>query len=75
MRYNPNVNWDYDGSQIPAEWFGWMHYKTDLPPHRDPTRPKYKWMADHTPNMSGTNQAYMPYPTTRPKIHAWKPPQ
>lgn len=20
-------NLEYDGSQIPAEWFGWMHYK------------------------------------------------
>lgn len=19
--------------QVPAEWFGWLHYKTDLPPH------------------------------------------
>lgn len=24
---------NYDGSQIPAEWFGWMHYKTDLLPN------------------------------------------
>lgn len=24
---------DYDGSQVPAEWFGWLHYKTDLPPN------------------------------------------
>ena len=23
---------DYDGSQVPAEWYGWLHYKTDLPP-------------------------------------------
>merc|ERR1711974_428968 len=25
--YNPNVGVEYDGSMIPAEWFGWMHYK------------------------------------------------
>ena len=30
--YNPNVGVEYDGSMIPAEWFGWMHYKTDTPP-------------------------------------------
>ena len=30
--YNPNVGVEYDGSMIPQEWFGWMHYKTDLPP-------------------------------------------
>ena len=23
---------DYDGSQVPPEWYGWLHYKTDLPP-------------------------------------------
>ncbi|XP_066997372.2 probable NADH dehydrogenase [ubiquinone] 1 alpha subcomplex subunit 12 isoform X2 [Anabrus simplex] len=32
--YAPEVGMDYDGSQVPAEWFGWLHYKTDLPPHK-----------------------------------------
>lgn len=73
--YSERYGMDYDGSQVPAEWFGWLHYKTDLPPHRDPNRPKYKWMMEHKPNMSGTNEAYMPYSTTKPKIEAWKPPQ
>ncbi|XP_026670812.1 NADH dehydrogenase [ubiquinone] 1 alpha subcomplex subunit 12 isoform X2 [Ceratina calcarata] len=73
--YSERYGMDYDGSQVPAEWFGWLHYKTDLPPHRDPNRPKYKWMAEHKPNMSGTNAAYMPYSTTPPKIEPWKPPQ
>lgn len=27
VEYSPHVNMDYDGSQIPAEWYGWMHYK------------------------------------------------
>ncbi|CAK9800551.1 Probable NADH dehydrogenase [ubiquinone] 1 alpha subcomplex subunit 12 [Anthophora plagiata] len=73
--YSEKVGMDYDGSQVPAEWFGWLHYKTDLPPHKDPSRPKYKWMLDHQENLSGTNQAYMPYSTTKPKIIPWKPPQ
>ncbi|CAK9830679.1 NADH dehydrogenase [ubiquinone] 1 alpha subcomplex subunit 12 [Anthophora retusa] len=73
--YSEKVGMDYDGSQVPAEWFGWLHYKTDLPPHKDPSRPKYKWMIDHQENLSGTNQAYMPYSTTKPKIIPWKPPQ
>lgn len=30
--YNDNVFLDYDGSQVPPEWYGWLHYKTDLPP-------------------------------------------
>lgn len=64
---------EYDGSQVPAEWFGWLHYKTDLPPHDDPSRPQYKWMADHTENLTGTPGQFMPYSTTRPKIQAWNP--
>lgn len=65
---------EYDGSQVPAEWFGWLHYKTDLPPDKDPGRPpKYKWMADHTENLSGTTGQYVPYSTTVQKIQPWKP--
>lgn len=73
--YSEKVGLNYDASQVPAEWFGWLHYKTDLPPHLDPTRPKYKWMSDHTPNLSGTSKAYMPYSTTRTKIEGWQPPK
>lgn len=71
--YPKEIGLNYDGSRVPAEWFGWLHYKTDLLPHLDPNRPKYKWMAPHTPNVSGTDKAYMPYSTVPPKIHAWKP--
>ena len=27
VEYAPHFNWDYDGSQIPAEWYGWLHNK------------------------------------------------
>lgn len=64
---------NYDGSQVPAEWFGWLHYKTDLIPTNDPSRPNYKWMAKHTENMSGTSGQFMPYTTTRPKVEPWIP--
>ncbi|EFN66947.1 Probable NADH dehydrogenase [ubiquinone] 1 alpha subcomplex subunit 12, partial [Camponotus floridanus] len=73
--YADKVGFNYDGSQVPAEWFGWLHYKTDLTPDKDPARPKYKWMLDHQQNLSGTNEAYMPYSTTKPKIEPWQPPQ
>ncbi|KAF6204119.1 hypothetical protein GE061_002459 [Apolygus lucorum] len=75
VEYSDQVFLNYDGSQVPAEWFGWLHYKTDLPPHKDPNRPKYHWMADHKENKSGTNEQYVPYSTTRPKIEAWVPPK
>ncbi|XP_054743671.1 probable NADH dehydrogenase [ubiquinone] 1 alpha subcomplex subunit 12 [Anastrepha obliqua] len=73
VEYADHLNLEYDGSQIPADWYGWMHYKTDLPPTRDGSRPKYKWMADHSENLSGTKEQYMPYSTTTPKIEAWDP--
>ncbi|XP_026273886.1 probable NADH dehydrogenase [ubiquinone] 1 alpha subcomplex subunit 12 [Frankliniella occidentalis] len=75
VEYSERYGYDYDGSQIPAEWYGWMHYKTDRLPSEDPTRPKYKWIKDHEENPSGTEKAYVPYSTTRPKIEAWKPPK
>ena len=73
VEFAEHVHLDYDASQIPADWYGWMHYKTDLTPNRDGKRPKYKWMADHSENLSGTKEQYMPYSTTRPKIEAWNP--
>lgn len=54
VEYAPHFNLEYDGSQIPADWFGWMHYKTDLPPNRDGSRAQYPWMMDHSENLSGT---------------------
>ncbi|XP_023949877.1 probable NADH dehydrogenase [ubiquinone] 1 alpha subcomplex subunit 12 [Bicyclus anynana] len=73
VEYSDKFNMNYDASQVPAEWYGWLHYKTDLLPHQDPGRPKYKWMAEHTENLSGTTGQYVPYSTTRPKVEAWMP--
>ncbi|KAG4066009.1 hypothetical protein HA402_001256 [Bradysia odoriphaga] len=75
IEYAPQHHLEYDASQIPAEWYGWMHYKTDLPPDRDGKRPQYKWMLDHSENLSGRKEQYMPYTTTRPKVEAWTPPK
>lgn len=32
VEYHESVGLNYDASQIPAEWYGWIHYKTDLLP-------------------------------------------
>eukprot|EP00088_Acartia_fossae_P023588 TRINITY_DN24586_c0_g1_i1.p1 TRINITY_DN24586_c0_g1~~TRINITY_DN24586_c0_g1_i1.p1 ORF type:complete len:152 (-),score=36.34 TRINITY_DN24586_c0_g1_i1:83-538(-) len=82
--YNPKHGVDYDASMVPAEWFGWLHYKTDKPP-TEKAPVKYSWMPDHTPNTSGSSagagtlmgssNAYMPYTTTKPKIESWVPPK
>lgn len=64
--------WNYDGSQIAPDWHRWLHYMTDDPPSMKPLL-RRKWMMPHTENMSGTDERYVPYSTTRPKIEAWKP--
>lgn len=66
--------WDYDASQIPPDWHRWLHYMTDDPPTMTDL-PRRKWMVPHTENLTATDQQYVPYSTTRPKIEAWKPPQ
>nr|CAH7715225.1 unnamed protein product [Callosobruchus chinensis] len=76
VEYAPHYALEYDGSQVvPAEWFGWLHHRTDLLPDKDCSRPKYKWMPEHTENLSGTPGQYMPYSTSKQKIHAWVPPK
>ncbi|XP_049272850.1 probable NADH dehydrogenase [ubiquinone] 1 alpha subcomplex subunit 12 isoform X1 [Rhipicephalus sanguineus] len=74
VEYADYYYFDYDGSQVPSEWHGWLHYMTDLPPTKNPP-PQYKWLAPHTENMTGTKDAYMPYSTVLPKIHSWVPPK
>lgn len=69
---NKAYGWDYDGSQVPAEWHRWLHYMTDEVPTKESLITR-KWMLDHKENFSGTSDAYVPYSTTRPKIDAWKP--
>ncbi|XP_055547284.1 probable NADH dehydrogenase [ubiquinone] 1 alpha subcomplex subunit 12 [Wyeomyia smithii] len=73
--YAEHFGESYDASQLPAEWFGWMHHSTDRAPNRDGKRVKYPWMLDHSENLSGTKYAYMPYSTTTPKVEAWVPPK
>ncbi len=48
-----------EASAIPPGWYGWMQYKTDVPPSRDNYQPR-DWEKPHTPNMTGTSQAYRP---------------
>lgn len=30
VEFAAHRNLEYDGSQIPAEWYGWMHYKVSF---------------------------------------------
>jgi NADH dehydrogenase (ubiquinone) 1 alpha subcomplex subunit 12 len=29
VEYDKSKNMEYDGSQIPADWYGWMHFKVN----------------------------------------------
>lgn len=70
--YNEDTHLEYDGSQIPPEWHGWMHHTTDYPPTIKPPV-KYHWMIDHEENKSGTKEAFYPWSTARTKVHSWEP--
>ncbi|XP_068228905.1 probable NADH dehydrogenase [ubiquinone] 1 alpha subcomplex subunit 12 [Palaemon carinicauda] len=70
--YHPKYGVDYDASAVPAEWFGWLHHKTDQPPTKVPVK-RYPWVIPHQDNVTGTSDAYTPYTTTKPKIEAWVP--
>ena len=68
-----------EASLIPPGWYGWMHYKTDIPP----TEKDYQMMAfeaPHQPNYTGTDHRYRPNADVRESgesvasdYEAWKP--
>lgn len=74
-------NGESDASKIPPGWYGWLHRRTDVPPTQEDFRPR-PWMKPHTPNLTGTDQAYRPpgsirTPEKRPVVtgdyDAWTP--
>ena len=48
-----------DASNVPAEWFGWLHHNYDGLPESHLPPPRI-WEADYTPNATGTGHAYRP---------------
>ncbi|KAJ8737895.1 hypothetical protein PYW08_000490 [Mythimna loreyi] len=78
VEHNIKYRWDYDATHITSEWFGWLHYKTDKLPCEDSAKhtllcssQAQRWLLPFEENMTGTNEAYYPYSTTRPKINIW----
>ena len=45
-----------EASKVPAHWHAWLHHTTDEPLSETPA----SWQQPHTPNLSGTNMAYLP---------------
>ncbi len=72
-----------EASTVPAEWHGWLHHQTDrVPDDKSPYRKP--WQKTHIPNMTGTDNAYLPpgHParggqraSTTSDYVAWTPPQ
>jgi NADH:ubiquinone oxidoreductase subunit len=47
-----------EASKVPAEWHGWLHYRTDELPSL--LKAPYSWQKPHLPNLTGTSLAYTP---------------
>ncbi|CAB3226203.1 unnamed protein product [Arctia plantaginis] len=76
--YNPRFKFEYDASQVNADWYGWLHYKTDRLPCEDPAKVALHscswtqaWLQPHRENYTGTDSSYYPYPTVVPHIKTW----
>lgn len=73
-------NGPVEASRVPAEWHRWLHYTADVPPSEEPPVVK-PWEKDHLPNLTGTDQAYMPAgalnvaerAATTSDYEAWRP--
>ena len=62
-----------DASKIPAEWHGWLHYRTDKLPTTDQP---YSWSKPHLPNLTGTPLAHRSKPkgtAVSKDYEPWKP--
>lgn len=70
-----------DASAIAPGWYGWMHYRVDVPPTKETYAPR-EWEKPHEPNHTGTARAYRPKGSLlntaeRPRVtgdyDAWQP--
>lgn len=52
-------NGSNDASRVPAEWHGWLHHTLEGAPESNLPPPRI-WEVDHSPNMTGTPEAYRP---------------
>lgn len=63
-RYNKERRWvifngKSEPSKIPPHWHGWIHYSFDEPPEKKASK-AHSWQKEHTPNLTGTELAYLP---------------
>ncbi|MDG2417094.1 MAG: NADH-ubiquinone oxidoreductase subunit NDUFA12 family protein [Pelagibacterales bacterium] len=49
---------EIDASKVTPEWNNWLRFTSDHVPSEENDR--YDWQLDHTPNQTGTTNAYSP---------------
>ncbi len=49
-----------EATNVPPEWHGWLHHQTDEVPSNESPAFRRPWQKPHQPNLTGTNQAYLP---------------
>ena len=64
-----------EASKIPPNWYSWMHFISNSIPESNQN--KYEWEKKHTPNLTGTKEAYRPSKiieskNVKKKYETWK---
>ena len=65
---------EIDASKIPNDWFSWIHFMKNKIEFKHDTK-KYKWQKPHSPNLTGTDEAYHPNKKNdqiKKKYTSWK---
>ncbi|MBC6497858.1 MAG: hypothetical protein GDA54_06040 [Alphaproteobacteria bacterium GM7ARS4] len=47
-----------EASAVPVDWHGWLHHMHDVVPEARDKKPHF--MKKHKPNMTGTDDAWLP---------------
>lgn len=50
---------EIEASSVPPGWNAWLHHNLDKSPSEEPL-PAPRWEKEHQPNLTGTNDAYLP---------------
>lgn len=69
---------EQEGSKVPAEWHGWLHFRTNELPNLEYL---YYWQKPHLPNLTGTslanlyhrNSLHLPLNLSTPQYIPWDP--
>ncbi len=65
---------EIDASKIPNDWFSWIHFMKNKVEYKHDIK-KYKWQKTHSPNLTGTDEAYHPNKKNdqiKKKYTSWK---